>query len=104
MAAYVDLYNLGAGNPDDSDDTLRSRVACALAVKAGLIIALTPPTAKQLTWAFQALDPDQIGSMAKEYLSYLLATNTSLTVAQLQSVTDTAIQTAVNAAVDKVTA
>lgn len=94
MAAYTELYELR------THVDLKHRVSTALAVKAAAILALATPTAKQLTWAL-----DAITSPPEEaYLNFLLAKFKDLTQAQLLAASDASIQTEINAAVDKFTA
>ena len=85
MATYTQLYSEYA-----SDADLRSRVAVACAIKAQTLIDLASPTANQVTWASNCLaNPLQ------------MAANSSATLAQIQAVTDSTLQTNTGAAVDK---
>lgn len=94
MATYTELFDMR------SDSNLRNRVAVAACVKAQSLLALAAPTAKQVQWAVAAI-ADPIG-VANDLLNYVLAANKSATVAQIQTVTDTSLQTAVDAAADKI--
>lgn len=96
MATYAELYDL-ASNSD-----LRNKVSVAVTVKAKDLIALASPTNNQMAWASKGL-LDPVGE-AKKLLPYVLAANSSLTVAQLTSAADSAIQSGVSAAVDKLIA
>lgn len=94
MATYTELFDLR------SDSNLRNRVAVAACVKAQSLLALASPTAKQVQWAVAAI-ADPIGH-ADDLLNYVLAANRAATVAQIQAATDTALQTQVDAAADKI--
>lgn len=93
MATYAELFNLRR------DDGLRNRIAVAAVVKAQSLLALPSPTTAQLTWAQDTFkDPNE---KAKLLMEYVLAANKGATVAQIESATDTTIQTNVDTAVDK---
>lgn len=93
MATYAELYNLR------SDTALRNKVRVAVAKKAQALVDLATPTQGQLAWASQALtNPDAV---ADQIFNYVLVVNSAATAAQIQAATDAAIQTNVNAAVDK---
>lgn len=96
MATYLELYDLR------SDSTLRNKVAVAVTKKAQALIAASSPTTAQITWANAALLNPQ--SKADPLLNYLLAANSASTAGQITSVSDGTIQTAVDAAVDKLIA
>ena len=94
MATYAELYDLR------SDDELKNKIVVAVAVKAQTILELASPTTAQVTWASEAIDgPIQ---KATSLMNYVLAANKALTVAQIQAAADTAVQTNVDAAVDKI--
>lgn len=94
MATYTELFDLR------SDSNLRNRVAVAACIKAQALLALASPTVKQVAWAVAAIG-DPIG-VADDLLNYVLAANKAATVAQIQAVTDANLQTAVDAAADKI--
>ena len=96
MATYQELFDLR------SDDALRNRISVAVAVKAQELIDGGSPTQAQLDWASSAIQSPI--SKAGELLNYVLAANKAASVAQIQAATDTAIQTNVSAAVDKLVA
>ena len=96
MATYAELFDLR------TDSALRNRVAVAATVKAQSLLAVANPNAKQVTWALAALkDPIAV---ANDLMSYVLAANRAAPVTTIQAVADTAIQTAVDAAADKIIA
>ena len=94
MVTYEELYDLNASTP------LKNRIAIAVTVKAQTLFDLATPTAAQVNWAKAAIANPHV--IAEDFLKYLLAKNKSLTVAQINAVTDTGIQTAVDALVDKI--
>lgn len=94
MATFLELFDLR------SDSTLRNKIAVAATIKAQTLLDTASPTVAQVTWAKATLaDPLHV---ADDLLSYVLAVNKDATVAQIQSATDAAIQTNVNAAADKI--
>lgn len=93
MATYLELYSLG------SNSDLRNKIAVAVTIKAKDYIALPSPTADQLKWASKALANPV--AEAGNLLPYVLAANSTLTTAQITGAADSAIQTGVAAAVDK---
>jgi hypothetical protein len=97
MATYNELFELHTQNTD-----LLNRVTVAKTIKAQALLALPTPTAAQVAWAVDSLGSSREAS--KDLLSYVLAANAGLTVAQITNATDAAIQSAVNAAVDKIIA
>lgn len=96
MATYAELFDLR------SNSGLRNKVAVAVAKKAQAIFDLATPTAKQVTWAGEAIENPV--SKADALLNYVLAKNSASTVAQISAASDAAIQTNVDAAVDKIVA
>jgi hypothetical protein len=93
MATYIELFDLR------SNDSLRNKVAVAVAVKADGIIGEASPTAARLQWAQDALaSPGGQVSMA---YNAVLAANKGATVAAITGSSDSAIQTNVDAAIDK---
>lgn len=93
MASYIELRNLF------NDSTLRNKVAVAVTIAAqGIIASSGTETAPRIAWAQRALrSPEPEAQVA---LMYVLAENSALTVAQINAASDTALQTAVNEAVD----
>lgn len=91
MATYEELFNLSF------DDTLRARVTAACAIAAETVRTEDPATenhVNRVTWAISTLaNPD---GRARQIIWLLLASNASLTVAQIQGATDAQIQAAVN--------
>jgi hypothetical protein len=96
MATYAELYD------KVGDSALKNRLAVAVAVKAQALFDLATPTAAQLAWADSAIN-DPFGK-AEVFFRYLLAKNRALTIAQIDAVTDTAMQTAIDALADKIIA
>lgn len=95
MATYVELRGL------INDPALKDRVSIALLVAAESIRTEDSGTANhanRVKWAKKILqDPD---GNADDMLRALLAQNASLSVAQIQGVSDSALQAAVNNAVN----
>lgn len=92
MATYTELFNLR------SDGALKNRVVTAVIVKAQNLIDAASPTATQIDWAEAAI-ANPVGK-AVEILNYVLAANKDADVSAIQSATDDAIQSNVDAAVD----
>ena len=99
MATYAELFALSQNGP------LKDKVAVACIVAAEIIrteLTSVPNHAARLVWARKALEnPDAVAIAA---LRAALVQNNALTVAQIQGATDVALQTAVNNAVDLLTA
>lgn len=93
MATYTELRTLF------SDDALRNLVQVALGIKAHAILQEATPSAERLSWAADNLVAGE--SQVKQILGYLLADKRSLTIEQIKGATDAAVQTAVDAAIDK---
>lgn len=95
MATYTELRGL------INDPTLKDKISVALLIAAETIRTEDQQTtnhANRVKWAKKVLqDPD---GNADDMLRALLAQNASLTVAQIQGVTDANLQTAVNNAVN----
>jgi hypothetical protein len=91
MATYLELYALR------TNETLLQRLSVAILVAVDLVRAEDPSTpqhANRASWAIQALkNPDLV---AEKALALLLVANKTLTVANINNVTDDGIQTAVN--------
>lgn len=96
MATYLELYALR------SNSELQDKVAVAAVKKAQSLIDAASPTAAQVAWAKEAIESPRDKALA--LLNYVLAANSTLSVAQIQGATDAAIQTNVNAAVDSIIA
>ena len=99
MATYTELFSLSQNGP------LKDKVAVACLMAAEIIrteLTSVPNHAARLVWARKALEnPDAVAIAA---LRAALVQNNALTVAQIQGATDAALQTAVNNAVDLLTA
>lgn len=96
MATYAEIFDLRSNN------ALRNKIAVAVVVKAQTLIDLASPTAGQLSWANNAMN-NPIAS-ADKIMHYVLAANKSSTTSQISSASDSAIQTNVDAAADKLIA
>jgi len=95
MATYVDLYALAI-----ADSVLKNRVLVATVKKAQLLIDTVAATQKQINWALSVLQGPE--SKAEELLLYVLAANSSATVAQIQNASDATLQTQINTAADAI--
>lgn len=94
MATYIELIGLSA------DSTLKQRVTVACVIAANVIATEDPATvnhANRLEWGKRVYANPE--SMSSQMLWSVLAQNSSLTVAQINSASDAAIQTAVNNAI-----
>lgn len=96
MATYADLYAI------KNDASLLGKVAVAVIKKAQLLLDGVAPTSNQLTWVEKALSNPE--AVARVLLNYVIVVNSTLTVAQIQGASDTAVQSNVNDAVDKMIA
>jgi hypothetical protein len=93
MATFQELFDLRA-NAD-----LRNKVSVAIVKKAQSLIDISVPSANQIQWANQALlDPL---AMTTKLFPYVLAQNSGATVTAILAASDSAIQTSVDAAADK---
>ena len=92
MATYLGLFGLR------SDSDLHDRTTVAVAIKAQSLIDATTPTAAQIAWANAALEAPV--AKANAILNYVLAANSSATVAAIQGASDASLQANVDAAVD----
>jgi len=95
MASYAELYSLR------SDSALKNRVNVAVIVAAEAIRSedgATPNHANRLVWAAAVFAAPS--AEADRMFMAILAANKDATVAQIQSATDAAIQTKVDATVD----
>lgn len=99
MATYNELYTVWM----DGDNGLQNRVAIAVLVAAVDIAqesTSTPNHAERYRWAAKAMT-DPTGE-ARRFFSAMLAFNKDLTMNQILSASDTAIQSQVNGAVNAV--
>lgn len=95
MATYQELVDLSSST---DWGVLVNRVAVACAVKAHAVAQEATPSAAAQTWAREALQDPR--SKADTLIFYLVAANKDLTVSQLTGASDTALQNAVDDAVD----
>lgn len=94
MATYQELFDLR------SHDALRMKICVAVAKKAQSLLDGGTPTQGQVAWASAAIaDPM---SKAAALMNYVLAKNSSATVAQITGATDAAIQANVDSAVNAI--
>jgi hypothetical protein len=94
MATYTEIVNAA------KDETLRQRVAVACVVAANGIFSENAGTAnhvERLVWAKRVYESPE--SEASRVLWSVLAQNKDATAQQIATVTDTSLQTAVDAAV-----
>lgn len=95
MATYAELYTLS------SDPTLIAKVTTAIAVAAETIRTeevTVPNHTARVQWALRALfNPD---GEARKIMWVLMAQNKTQSVATISAASDTAIQTAVDSAID----
>lgn len=96
MATYTELFDLG------SNTALRNRISIALVIKAQALLAVASPTANEVKWANSAITDPIL--LADKLMNYVLAANKAATTSQIISATDSAIQTNVDAAIDKLIA
>lgn len=98
-ATLLELHDV-VGDPGTTD--LRKKVVAAIALKAHAIAIEATPTAEEIIWAKEALIKP--AGKLEQVLHYIIAeaqTNTpGITVAAIQSASDTAIQSFVDNAVD----
>lgn len=90
MATYLEVHELA------SNDSLRNRVAVAMAVSAQAMLAGTP-TEKQSRWARSVINDSLAAS--RQVLSLVLAANRGLTKTQIETASDAGVQSAVDAVV-----
>ncbi len=96
MATYLEIFALR------NDSNLQDKVAVAVVKKAQLLLDAASPTANQVTWSLAAIENPK--SKSDGLLNYVLAKNSAATSAQILAVDDATLQTAINAAVDKIIA
>ena len=89
MATYLELFGLY------DNDTLLQRIEVGLIVRAQAYLDGASPTAQQRSWAYQVFQSPR--NEATRMLKYLLAKNAALTTAAITGVTDTALQTQIDA-------
>ena len=92
MATYLELKGLR------SNSDLQDNVEIAASKKAQELIDGATPTAAEIEWANATIQHPE--ARVPALLNYLLAKNSNATVEQIKNVSDEAIQTAVNGAVD----
>jgi len=95
MATYQELFSIAGDTPAP----LAQRITVALAVKAQEIAIDVNSTANQKAWAVSSLKNPSGDYQA--VLNYLLATNKAAPVSGITGANDSAVQTAVNNAVDQ---
>ncbi len=96
MAYYLDLFSEGVNNSD-----LQDKVKFAVIVAAHTVVnedVGTTNHANRFAWALEALRAPS--EQAKIALRYMLAENKTLSIANIQIASDTAIQVNVDAAID----
>lgn len=98
MATLLELQDMTGGGTSD----LRKKILAAITIKANAIVNLAAPNAAQRAFALAALEnPARYEEIV---LRTALASNSSLTVLQIQSASDAAIQATVDNVVDKLLA
>lgn len=97
MASLLELSDFAASS---DYQTLNKKIVTAIAKKAVSIGNLTTPTTAQIEWCKAALAAP--GLEARTIINYVLAANASATIAQIVGASDAAIETQVNAAIDKI--
>lgn len=92
MATYTELFELS------TTKGFQDRVAFACVKKAQSLLDAATPSTNEVAWAASAIESP--ASKGIEILRYVLAANSDSTVTQINAVTDAAIQTSVDSAVD----
>lgn len=98
MATYLELYSL------TTDTTLRQKLTVAILVACEAIRVEannTPFHSNRIAWAQQAITNAE--GEANKAIGLLLAANKALTVAQINGVTDTVIQSSLDALINTLT-
>ena len=90
MALYAELFDIR------NDPTITNRCAVAIGVTASQYIDNPASSPDELKWAKEALDNP--GAKVPGTVSYILASNKALTIAQILGATDSALQAKVDAA------
>jgi hypothetical protein len=96
MATYEELFDLR------SNSVMRNKVAVAVVIKAETLLTDVTPSANQVAWAVTALASPI--SVANDLWGFVLAANSTATVAAITNATDTTIQTNVDTAADAIIA
>lgn len=99
MATLTELNDLLGGATNT--DALKAKISGALLVAAQSIVANGSATAAQKAWARDCLE--QPTRFRETAFNAVIASNNSVTVAQLQAATDVQVQTAVNNALPVLT-
>lgn len=95
MATYLELFDI-VSSPTIVD--LRKKLRVAIIMKANAIAKSASPTLAAKEFARAALrDPQAYEDVV---LRYVVADNSGATTAQIAAASDSAVQTAVNAAID----
>ena len=94
MATYSELYGIAVGGAPE-DDALREKIATAVAVAAQAYLSDGAATDNQKRWAVRAIG--NIKAEAARVMALVVAANAGATVGNIQSASDTAIQTNVDA-------
>lgn len=97
MATYTDLADI---QENASYGALVQKIRVAAVIKAVALLDAATPTSAEVAWALSALDSP--ASAAESVSWYVIGANNSATVAQIVGASDAAVQTNVNAAVDKI--
>jgi hypothetical protein len=98
MATYAEIMGIVGGT---SGDALKLQIRVAIVVAANSILneaAGTTNHAARLIWAKEAVSSPDVE--AQKMLWAVLAQNAALTVTQITTASDSAVQTAVNGAVN----
>jgi len=95
MATYTELFDFKA-DPDGT--AFRNKVSVAVTKKAQALIDGATPTAAEIAWADAAIKAPL--SKSNELVNYVLAANSTASIAVITAATDATIQTNVDAAVD----
>lgn len=97
MATYSELAVIAQ---DAGFGEFVQKVRVAVVVKAVAFLGAATPTPAEIEWSVAALD--EPGRAAHSVTWYVIAANSGAAVAQILGATDTAIQSNVNAAIDKI--
>lgn len=95
MATYLELGSIRS-HPDWP--FLLSKIRTAIIIKAATVISDSAPTPEALAWAKEALEKP---SVYDEIANFVIAANASATLDNILNAPDTAIQSNIDAAVDK---
>lgn len=91
MATYQELFSIR------NDPVLHEKVTVAVTIKAQSLIDSTSPTQADIDWAKETLDNPS--ERADRIMYYVLAANSTATVAQIQGASDSLVQANVDSAV-----